>query len=61
MKVDCSTCFTYKYISSSKVREKYCCKYCKENNWVYYRPDLLDVKQFLGLDETNKEILEDAY
>lgn len=47
MKVDCSTCFTYKYISSSKVRDRYCCKYCKENNWVYYRPDLLDVKQFL--------------
>lgn len=55
MKVDCSTCFTYKYISSSKVREEGCCKYCRAHNYVYYRPDLLDVRQFLGFAERNKE------
>ena len=54
-------CFTYKYITSSTVREEGCRKYCREHNWVYYRPDLLDVKQFLGFAERNKEFSEDEY
>lgn len=59
MKVDCSICFTYKYISSAKVRDKYCCKFCREHNGVYYRPDLLDVRKFLGYELKTKENLNE--
>ena len=50
MKIDCSICAFSKYINSRKVLEKHCCNFCKEKNYIYYRPDILDIKSFLGYD-----------
>ena len=49
MKIDCSLCVFSKHISSHKVLEKHC-NSCKEKNYIFYKPELLNIKDVLGYD-----------
>lgn len=49
MKIDCSLCTFSKYIHSCKVLENHC-RSCKEKNYIFYKPEILDTRSILGYD-----------
>lgn len=54
MTIDCDTCFNKKYYPPRAIADV--CKFCKENNMRFYRPDLMDL---LGKRIVNITILKE--
>lgn len=55
MTIDCDICFNKKYYPSQAVADV--CKFCKENNMRFYRPDLTDL---IGKKIANINILREG-
>lgn len=49
MKIDCSLCVFSKHISSRSALKQHC-NSCKEKNYIFYKPEILNTKAVLGYD-----------